>query len=397
MKTPIAYFLLFVVALSPSWTWAQADEAKFLEKLNQTASKGVAFLMEKGRDETDGSYSKELSPAVTALCVSALVRNGIPVGNEKVQQSLSFLETLVRLDGGIYAEKSNLKNYETSVSLIAFHQCNVDGKYDTTIDRATKFLKGIQWDAGEGHGIESNHHGGQGYGSHERPDLSNTSFFLDALKELEDEDMANSDAVRKAVIFTSRCQNLASPYNAAEFTEHIPAGDEGSFIYSAVGKGETKAAALPSTPAGGLRGYASMTYAGLKSFLYAGMDRDDIRVKAAMEWISRHYDLDSNPGMGKQGLYYYYHVFAKTMNAIGEPTLTDSQGVDHDWRMDLVLKMAENQKSDGSWTNEHDRWYEGNPNLVTAYSLLAISYCRDLPVKNSDKPKDTGAGSPKAQ
>ena len=120
-----------------------------------------------------------------------------------------------------------------------------------------------------------------------------------------------------------------------------------------------------------------MTYAGLKSMLYAGLDKDDFRVQAAMDWISRHYDLDSNPGMGKQGLFYYYHVFGKTMHAIGEPTLTDAEGVKHDWRKDLVEKLAQRQREDGSWTNEADRWYEGDPNLVTAYSLLAISYCRD--------------------
>ena len=110
MKKRIAYCLLFVLALTPSFALGQTDQAKLLEQLNQTASKGVAFLMEKGRDEKDGSYSKELSPAVTALCVSALVRNGVPVGNKKVQQSLLFLESLVRPDGGIYAKDSHLRN-----------------------------------------------------------------------------------------------------------------------------------------------------------------------------------------------------------------------------------------------------------------------------------------------
>jgi squalene-hopene/tetraprenyl-beta-curcumene cyclase len=369
---------LLLVALPVSVLPAQNDDAKRLEKLNQTASKGVAFLMEKGRDEADGSWSKQLSPAVTALCISAVVRNGVPVGNAKVQKSLAFLETMIREDGGIYAKNSTLRNYETSVSLVAFKQCNVDGKYDDVLDRAASFLKGIQWDEGEGHDVTSNHHGGQGYGSHKRPDLSNTSFFLDALKELEGEDMSNSSAVRKAIVFTSRCQNLPSQYNTAKFTEHIPEGDTGSFIYSAVGEGETKSEPLSTTPRGGLRGYASMTYAGLKSFLYAGMDKDDFRVQAAMDWIRRHYDLDSNPGMGKQGLFYYYHIFGKTMRALGKLTLTDHEGVVHDWRSDLVDKLASLQSKDGSWTNEHDRWYEGDPNLVTAYSLLAISYCRDV-------------------
>ncbi|MCH7925963.1 MAG: hypothetical protein IIC51_10560 [Planctomycetes bacterium] len=30
------------------------------------------------------------------------------------------------------------------------------------------------------------------------------------------------------------------------------------------------------------------------------------------------------------------------------------------------------QRDDGSWVNDADRWYEGNPQLVTAYALLAL-------------------------
>ena len=86
---------------------------------------------------------------------------------------------------------------------------------------------------------------------------------------------------------------------------------------------------------GGLRSYASMTYAGLKSMIYAGLGRDDPRVKAALAYIKRHYTLDENPGLGQQGLYYFYHTFAKTMFVLGEPTLTDSAGTSHDWRAEL--------------------------------------------------------------
>jgi squalene-hopene/tetraprenyl-beta-curcumene cyclase len=119
-----------------------------------------------------------------------------------------------------------------------------------------------------------------------------------------------------------------------------------------------------------------MTYSGLKSFLYAGLKRDDPRVQAALDWIRRHYDLKSNPGMGEQGLYYYYHVFAKALAAVGESEFVDSQGVRHNWRADLTKELASRQRSDGSWVNGTDRWYESDPNLVTAYSLMALSYCR---------------------
>ena len=340
----------------------------------QTVAKGIDFLLNKGQAE-DGSFSRQLSPAVTALCVSAMVKNGIPVGHLKIQKALTRIEELVRPDGGIYLPGSNLRNYETSICVMALSQTNVDGKYDKVIADAAKFLKTIQWDEADGHPLdaESRFYGGHGYGKHERPDLSNSSLFQDALREIGGE--LDSDAMRKALVFTSRGQNLPSPHNTAEFADVATEDDWGGFIYTPAGKGESKAEPLSTTPEGGLRSYGSMTYAGLKTYLYAGLEKDDIRVKAAMDWIGRHYDLESNPGMGKQGLYYYYHVFGKTLQTIGEPSLVDSEGVEHDWRGELVAKLADLQREDGSWTNEQDRWYEGDPNLVTGYALLSLSYC----------------------
>jgi squalene-hopene/tetraprenyl-beta-curcumene cyclase len=119
-----------------------------------------------------------------------------------------------------------------------------------------------------------------------------------------------------------------------------------------------------------------MTYAGLKSMLYAGVDADDPRVKAAVEWAKQHYTLEENPGMGEAGLYYYFHTFAKALATMGEPTLTDDAGVDHDWRQELVDELASRQRPDGSWINKTERWLESDPNLVTGYALLALSYCQ---------------------
>ena len=361
---------LLVTTMLTSAASAQEEMDKTLYQ--QTVSQGVTFLLEKGQDPQDGSFSKQLGPAVTALCVSALLENGVPVSHEKIQRALKYVESFVRPNGGIYAPKSNLRNYETSVALMCFHQANKDGKYDETIERAVAFIKGIQWDEGEGHQSSSRHYGGLGYGKHKRPDASNTSFFLDALKEAQPE--GNSEAIRKAVVFMSRCQNLPSKHNDAEFAEVVSEDDEGGMIYSAVGAGESKAENKPDTPVGGLRSYASMTYAGLKSFLHAGLDKEDLRVKAALDWIARHYDLTSNPGVGQQGLFYYYHVFAKALDVYGEPNIVDSDGVAHNWRADLLEQLAEKQQEDGSWINPADRWYEGDPNLVTSYSLLALSY-----------------------
>jgi squalene-hopene/tetraprenyl-beta-curcumene cyclase len=109
--------------------------------------------------------------------------------------------------------------------------------------------------------------------------------------------------------------------------------------------------------------------------IFAGVKMDDPRAKAALKWIQKNYSLNLNPGMGKQGLYYYYHTFAKTLTVMKVDTVEDAKGVKHDWRKELTLKLIKEQQPNGSWTNSADRWYEGDPNLVTAYSLMALSYC----------------------
>ena len=51
---------------------------------------------------------------------------------------------------------------------------------------------------------------------------------------------------------------------------------------------------------------------------------------------------------------------------------TDGNGDPHNWRADLCKKLTSLQNKDGSWVNTADRWHEGNPNLVTAYAVLAL-------------------------
>ena len=354
---------------------AQFEAAAVKDKIGdealrkQVVSKAVKFLLNKGQAE-DGSFSKSISPAVTAICLSALMQNGVPADHPSVTKGLKFVLQHAQPDGGIYRSGSALRNYETSISLMCLKNANTKGQYDTQIAKSLQFLKGIQWDDGEKHASNSEFFGGQGYGSHKRPDLSNTSYFVDAMKAAGEP--ADSEAMQKALTFLSRTQNLPSKYNSMEFAKKASKDDRGGMIYTPVGGGESKAG---ESPTGGLRSYASMTYAGLKSFIYAGVGKDDIRVKACKDWISRHYNLESNPGVGKQGLFYYYHVFGKSLSALGDNFVVDSNGKKHDWRRDLVHQLDKLQQDDGSWTNEADRWFEGDANLVTAYALLGLSYC----------------------
>lgn len=119
-----------------------------------------------------------------------------------------------------------------------------------------------------------------------------------------------------------------------------------------------------------------MTYAGLKSMIHAGVGPDDPRVKAAYEWIRKYYDIKSNPFMGNAGLYYYYHTFAKALDAMRLDLIEDASGVKHYWRRELAAELLGRQRPDGSWINQNNRWMEGDPNLVTSYALLTLAYCR---------------------
>lgn len=341
-----------------------ADDARLYE---ETVAKAIEYCRTKGQ-AADGSYSAEAGPAVTAIVTAGILRSGRTPDDPLVAKSLKYLEGFVHPDGGIYPAKSRHRNYETCVALQCFTEANRDKRYDALIRNAERFVKGIQWDTEDDIDKSSPKYGGAGYGSRERPDLSNTSFLLDALKSIGTS--PDDEAVQKALVFVSRCQNLETEFNTTPFAAKV---NDGGFYYTPAGGGSSQAG---NTPDGGLRSYGSMTYAGLKSMIYAGLNSDDPRVKAAVKWIQAHYTLEENPGMGSAGLYYYYQTYARALAALAIDEFEDARGKKHDWRAELIAELASRQQPDGSWINENSRWLEGNPNLVTGYVLLALSYAK---------------------
>ena len=123
---------------------------------------------------------------------------------------------------------------------------------------------------------------------------------------------------------------------------------------------------------GPLRSHGSISYAGLKSYIYADLNKDDPRVKAVIDWLGRNYTLAENPGMGQQGLYFYLHLMAKALTAYNADTFQTADGKSHDWRYEMMKNFVELQKHDGSWQNENNRFWENDPVLVTSYSLIAL-------------------------
>jgi squalene-hopene/tetraprenyl-beta-curcumene cyclase len=332
-------------------------------------TRALDFL--RPRQATDGSWSADRKePGITALVVTALLRSRRVTPDEPaVTKALAYLEQFVDPQDGFSGAPH--ATYTAAIAIMAFSEANRNGRYDRIVQGGQAFLKGTQFDETKNVGRDDPSYGGAGYGSGRgnrpsRPDLSNTAFMLDAL---HDTGLPPDDpAFQKALVFVSRCQNLKSEFNDQPWAGKV---NDGGFIYTNFNGGSSGAG---KTENGGLRSYASMTYAGLKSMIYAGLTADDPRVKAALDYIRKHYSLDENPGLGERGLYYYYLTFAKTMAAMRRPTITDAGGQEHDWRAELHSALARRQNANGSWVNRADSFMEGDPNLVTAYGLLAIAH-----------------------
>jgi squalene-hopene/tetraprenyl-beta-curcumene cyclase len=238
------------------------------------------------------------------------------------------------------------------------------------IASAVKYVKGLQY--GDGVDPKDAKYGGAGYDGTTRPDLSNTQILLDGLAAAG---LPKDDpAFKRAIAFVSRSQNLPGEFNNLAYATKATDADKGGFVYNFTDAGNENSP--KRTPEGGLRSEGGMTYAGLKSFLYAGVSKDDARVKAALAWIKRHYTLNENPGQGQSGLFYYYQTFAKAMYLLGGDKFEDAKGTKHDWRKELYDVLKAKQKPDGSWTNPNNAFLEGNPELATSFSLLALSYAK---------------------
>jgi squalene-hopene/tetraprenyl-beta-curcumene cyclase len=348
------------------------------ESLAREARAGIQRALKylEARQLPDGSWARH--PAITGLVVTAMIRSGLDAygpRSKPVTAGLEFIRRFAKKDGGIYDEYH--ANYTTSICLMALHEAGRPEDKET-VRAARRFLLGLQADESEDIARTDPRYGGWGYepqarpGMH-KPDLSNLQWAIEALKVTEAverpdrpggaEQPGQSTALAydKALTFLARCQNLKA------VNDRPWAGNDGGFVYSPV---ESKAGETDDGK--GLRSYGGMTYAGLKSMIYARLDPNDRRVRAAYDWIRSHWTLETNPELEAQGLFYYYQTMAKALDACGREIIVDTDGRRHDWRTELTRKLLSIQKGDGSWVNENARWMESIPELVTAYTVLAL-------------------------
>jgi squalene-hopene/tetraprenyl-beta-curcumene cyclase len=169
--------------------------------------------------------------------------------------------------------------------------------------------------------------------------------------------------------FLESCQNLPGR-NKEPLVSEDP-DDRGGFVYYL---GHSMAGGVTNATTGrvALRSYGSISYAGLLSYIYASLKRDDPRVVAVLDWLRAHYTLEENPGMGPQGYYYYLQLMTKALSTAGVDTLELKDGKKLGWRREVAMRLVNLQQKDGSWANANGRWWEKDPNLVTSYAVLSL-------------------------
>jgi squalene-hopene/tetraprenyl-beta-curcumene cyclase len=364
-----------------------ATDIEILDSIAKTVEKGAAFLVSK--QQPDGSFGSMPQQAVgiTGLAVTALANCSKELREkykDAIDKGCKFLLSRQQSDGSILDPEQGFAVYKTSVSIMALCSADRTG-YADWIKKAQDYIVRSQYWSGI---VASDvKYGGWGYNEKEQKpaaDLSNTQFALEASEAYGL--LKDNPVWERAVKFVSRSQQWTETNDLAGKIEKVKIGNDGGFIYGPADTRALKKEDLPKDEEGNtiFTSYASMTYAGFKSLLYANVKRTDPRVQAAWRWICANYTLDENRGMGtrqepattKQGLYYFYRAFGRALLAWGERTITDTNNVKHDWCKELAAKIASLQRPDGSWVNEADKWFEGLPELVISYALDALNMAR---------------------
>lgn len=380
MKRFIPFPLIAALAFTVAATLSASAQSKplngnesFRHEIQRAIDKGLSWL-EKNQDPK-GYWSTADHPAVTALALSAFM--GEPTGRWKqgpqpnIDKGYAFLLDSAKPDGTIH--RGQLLNYNTAISMMALLATNKK-EHEPILRKARAYLVSSQSDFGEKSKNDDVMDGGIGYGSrYPNSDMNNTLVALEALhysKHLVKDNPANADLNWAAAIeFLKNCQQV--PANKQSWVS-ADAKDRGGFVYF---PGNSMAGGVTNTATGkvALRSYGSVSYAGMLSFTYADMKKDDPRLTAVFDWLQKNYAIDENPGMGPQGYYYYLHLMTKalTLHNVNELELKDGRKIN--WRREVAMKLINLQKPDGSWLNDQTaRWWEKETALVTAYSVIAL-------------------------
>jgi len=380
MLTRLNFTVLFSsVLLLSSYTFADGKPIS-QEKIKTSIEEGAKFLYQN--QNATGWWSDSGLPALTGLALVALEMADAAKLDAKYEserrRAYDYLTSLAKPDGSIH--DGRLINYNTACSLMALSMANKT-RYRPLIEKARAYIAASQVDLAEKGKLDNPHDGGVGYNyKYDHSDMNNTLMAIEAMR-MSESALRQKDQGKRPLKhdldwnalehFLANCQNLPERSDNPNLSNQPK--DRGGFIYH---PGESKAGEVvddEETKRAALRSYGSISYAGMMSFAYARIGKDDGRVSAVINWLSKNYTLDENPGMGQEGLYYYFHLMSKALTAQGVESLKGLDAKSIDWKNELATKLISLQNKDGSWKNSTNRWMEGDPNLTTSYVLVALS------------------------
>jgi len=364
----VSYVKVALVACLPLAAMAQVSEA-VLAEAKAAIAKGTKYLVSVQKES--GGFSDEQFPALTALPLWALAGSGDAGLAGAADKAAGFVASKAQPDGGIYVpipgrKGGGLGNYNTSVCVTALH---ATGKKDFTriILNARSYIASSQFE------MEGIHQGGFGYdkaSGRAYSDLLNTAFAADAMRRTQGVEESRPAGEKKADI------NWDAALKYAEKLQSKEGEQKGGFVYNPVdpkaGVGTNKTGRVR------INAYGSITYSGLLTMLHAKLERSDPRVKSAFEYLGKFWTLEENPGVGQQGLYFYYTIIARALVAAESDAELKKDGALIPWRELLIKKLVSLQKPDGSWANENNRWWENDPVLASSYALIALEFAAGL-------------------
>lgn len=365
------------VDILPPETVISPVSESLVNEARSAVDRGIKWLI--ANQGENGNWSNPEFPALTALPLWAMAQSSYS-GDEAADRACAYIMTTRNDDGSFCVTPSEerkgggLCNYNTALCMTALHATGRP-EFIGTVQNARQYIVRTQ------HFGNDIYRGGMGYDpdtGRAYADLSNSYIAFEAMRLTESVEDLRSEVGEGADLdwdaaaeFISRVQNRPES-NDQTWASDDPA-EQGGFAY----KPDSSQAGSYTNAEGEirLRSYGSMTYAGMLSFIYADVDKNDPRVQSAFEWSQKHWNLDENPGMGSEGLFYYYQTLSKALAAMGVDVL-DTENGNVNWKTELIKKLVSLQKIEpdgtGYWINEEGRWWEADPVLVTSYSLLAL-------------------------
>jgi squalene-hopene/tetraprenyl-beta-curcumene cyclase len=366
----------------------QDDARKRLEEAYGRAADGLVSQQDASGAWKMGPPGKEApSPSYTALMLVSFA-NAPAAQKERlkapIEKAQAFLLSKANADGSFGEGPSGtfLKTYTTALSLMALSSVERTSKVADAIRGAQSYLKQNQLKEGL-------HKGGVPYGDDGKPgeapkggNLSLTGFASEGMKA---SGLPQDDEFWKLVVeFVRKCQNSSEVNKDPEYLallkkNGLSLDDQGGLYYQPTGDAK-------ASPAGTrkiadrevIASYGAMTYDGIKTYIYAGLPKDSPEVKAAVDWVRKNYSLEVHPGFAYdeakrghlRGLFYYYVLMARALDAYGENPFVTFDGKKHDWPREMAEQFLKSIQESKLWKNANSAWYEGDPVLVTSYVLI---------------------------